>query len=361
MRSARFDLEVGRTGKPGVIFGGAAMKRRAFTLVELLVVIAIIGILIGLLLPAINAAREAGRRLNCRNNLKQMGLAGQNHVSTHGIFPTGGWGWFWVGDPNCGYKDAQPGGWYYNILPFMENGGLHDMGSNGTAGSPQQMLGAMLRVHRPVPQFNCPTRRASRLYEKPSNAPHIAYNAQDNSPTDNVASRGDYAACCSSIGKPEFSGGPGNTFAGGISQYQAAKTFTWPTTTDINSADYESGLSYTKSLVTPQMITRGLAHVIFIGEKSADPQHYFDGQDAGDNESIYVGQDNDIYRTTVNPPLQDIAGVNSYGNFGSCHTAGTHICYGDGSVHIVGYNVDPIIFNAWGDRNSRKPGDIGID
>jgi hypothetical protein len=114
-------------------------------------------------------------------------------------------------------------------------------------------------------------------------------------------------------------------------------------------------------MVTPAQVTRGQSHVIMIGEKSADPQHYLDGTDAGDNESMYVGQDNDIYRTTVNTPLQDVPGVLSYGNFGSAHSAGTHVAFGDGSVHIVRYDVNPTVYNAWGDRNSRQAGNITDD
>ncbi|MGA2255954.1 MAG: DUF1559 domain-containing protein, partial [Thermoguttaceae bacterium] len=146
----------GRIGLGDPVKGRIAMKRAAFTLVELLVVIAIIGILIGLLLPAIQSAREAGRRLQCRNQLKQMGLAALNHVSTTGWFPTGGWGWVWVGDPNRGYDKGQPGGWAYNILPYIEFNYLHEMGS-GKSGSPEQMAGALEMTKTPIPTFYCPS------------------------------------------------------------------------------------------------------------------------------------------------------------------------------------------------------------
>ena len=327
------------------------MKRRAFTLVELLVVIAIIGILIGLLLPAINSAREAGRRLQCKNNLKQMGLGIQNHISTQGIYPTGGWGWDWVGDPNRGFKRSQPGGWAYNILPFIEFNGLHEIGNNGPSGSAQQMAGATLRCKTPIPTYHCPSRRQAKLYPKPSQGNFVATNANDD-PLQ-MSSRADYAACCTSTGYPEYGTGPG--------AYSDEKTFFTTDSTFISFIASQTGLIFARSEIGPQQVTRGQAHVIMIGEKSADPQHYFDGQDGGDNETLYVGQDNDLYRTTANSPLQDVPGVNTYGNFGSAHTVGAHVCYGDGSVHLVSYSVSPTIFIAWGDRNSRLVGDIGAD
>jgi hypothetical protein len=98
-----------------------------------------------------------------------------------------------------------------------------------------------------------------------------------------------------------------------------------------------------------------------IGEKAMDAAHYLDGLDGGDNESLYAGQDNDIYRTTYSPPVQDLSGVDPWGNFGSSHTVGAHFAFGDGSVHLVGYDVDPTVFLAWGTRDSRQTGTITGD
>ena len=105
-----------------------ARARRAFTLIELLVVIAIIAILVALLLPAVQQARESARRVQCRNNLKQVGLALHNYASTHDVFPPG-----FVSRPvsnaaeaaaagaDATTWDAAPGwGWLAMLLPFME-------------------------------------------------------------------------------------------------------------------------------------------------------------------------------------------------------------------------------------------------
>src|SRR6476659_3058839 len=91
----------------------SASKRRAFTLVELLVVIAIIGILVALLLPAIQAAREAARRNECKNHIKQLALGALLHESTFKALPSGGWKDSYTADSNLGSGPRQPGSWYY--------------------------------------------------------------------------------------------------------------------------------------------------------------------------------------------------------------------------------------------------------
>jgi prepilin-type N-terminal cleavage/methylation domain-containing protein/prepilin-type processing-associated H-X9-DG protein len=97
-------------------------KSRGFTLVELLVVIAIIGILVALLLPAVQAAREAARRLQCVNNLKQMGLALQNYEGTYRSFPPGSTGPPSTAAPTPPYRH----GWVAMTLPWIEQGSLKD-------------------------------------------------------------------------------------------------------------------------------------------------------------------------------------------------------------------------------------------
>src|SRR5688572_16598942 len=127
------------------------MRRRGFTLVELLVVIAIIGVLVALLLPAVQAAREAARRMSCGNNLRQLGLAMHNYHDANKVFPPG-----LINSPEWTYL-------LYYILPYIEQTALHEgldvarathvrpWFNNAITTWPKVVQG------RPVPEFICPS------------------------------------------------------------------------------------------------------------------------------------------------------------------------------------------------------------
>lgn len=134
------------------------VKRRGFTLVELLVVIAIIGILVGLLLPAVQAAREAARRMQCSNNLKQMSLAMHTYHDTHRSFPYGSYN----------LREAWPANgsnWRALILPFIEQGNVYNQLSftasshfmaGGAAGA-NRLAGNLVLVKLVISTYRCPS------------------------------------------------------------------------------------------------------------------------------------------------------------------------------------------------------------
>src|SRR3954471_13435231 len=102
---------------------GARRSRRGFTLIELLVVISIIGVLVALLLPAVQAAREAGRRAQCVNNLRQMGLAAHSYEGTHRYFPIGV---IRYTPPQCDDASNRRHTLFAALLPHMEQVNLYN-------------------------------------------------------------------------------------------------------------------------------------------------------------------------------------------------------------------------------------------
>lgn len=123
-----------------------------FTLVELLVVITIIGILIALLLPAVQAAREAARRTQCGNNLKQIGLALHLHNEAKGYFPAGH---FWPKN-TTGYNDGAEATWITYLLPYLEQSNLYDT-IDWTQGFGQASGQLETICRTPIPVFTCPS------------------------------------------------------------------------------------------------------------------------------------------------------------------------------------------------------------
>lgn len=142
-------------------------KPRGFTLVELLVVIAIIGVLVGLLLPAVQAAREAARRMQCSNNVKQLALAAHNY---HDTFKRFGYGHHFRGIHDGDNTDNDGGmgfGWGFGLLPYIEQGNLYNQfdqtlvimfqapGGNGAATANLLDNGSLATT--PLATFSCPS------------------------------------------------------------------------------------------------------------------------------------------------------------------------------------------------------------
>jgi prepilin-type N-terminal cleavage/methylation domain-containing protein len=313
-------------------------RSRAFTLVELLVVIAIIGILVALLLPAVQAAREAARRMQCSNNLKQIALAFHNHHDTYGCFPSGGWGWYWVGDPDRGSGREQPGGWPYAILPFIEQTNLRMLGSDGARDeiTPEQRQGAARMVQTPVAAYNCPSRRSPLPYPQvvfPADLPSgwLAYNC-DAAP---LGARTDYGA------------NAGDRFifwhAGPSPEDGFAGQGFW----DMSQA---TGICFQRSEIRMRSIRDGTSNTYLIGEKYRNPIDYTTGRDPSDDQPMCSGDDYDLHCWTAEPPLQDKLGVPYYWRFGSCHAGGFIVAACDGSVHVVQYTIDAELHRCLGAR-----------
>lgn len=326
---------------------------RAFTLIELLTVITIIGILISLLLPAVQSAREAAWNLQCQNNLRQLGLAMLAHEQANGRFPSGGWSWRWVGDPDRGTGKDQPGGWLFSILPYLEQMALHQLGSDGDPDdwTPTQLAGSAQRIQTPLAVMNCPTRRKAIAY--PISSTSWGYSGSFTplgANTVTMVARGDYAACAGDQYQPwDDYGGPGDLSSAATMTHNN----TWPAPSAV-----ATGISYMRSEITVAAITDGTSSTYMLGEKFVPPDEYLTGNDGGDNEALDTGCNNDNHRSTyydpkagpTHTPMQDTKGYVSYYRFGSAHGGGCNFVFCDGSVHAIAFTIDPEVHRCLGNR-----------
>jgi prepilin-type N-terminal cleavage/methylation domain-containing protein len=344
----------------------AAVKshQRGFTLVELLVVIAIIGVLVALLLPAIQAAREAARRRQCTNNIKQIATAFLNHESAQGFFPSGGWGWGYQGDPDKGYDRDQPGGWAYNTLAYLEQNNMRSLGKGFTGPVSDLRLDLIPVVSTPLPVFNCPSRRPLNTYLLRPNAggTYLAYNLLGCKSDECRVSRSDYAVN-SGNQNPTDARGP-------VPLPPQIAAFNWFAEPSSGSNYWEqNGVSYQRSTVEVAEITDGTSNTFALGERYLNPD-YYDGTIGyeAEDQNTFVGHDRDMNRytgrtpvrttdaappTPINsPPFEDTPGFNPFVySFGSSHVGGLHMARCDSSVRSYAYEIDPTVWRFLGGRN----------
>jgi len=347
---------------------GVAMKKKmeksgafGFTLIELLIVIGIISTLLQMILPAVQMSREAARQTQCKNNLRQIGMATLLHEGATGRFPTGGWSRYWVGDPDRGNDRRQPGGWIYNILPYIEQQALHDLGSGVTDEIAKREATAEL-MRTPLPIFNCPSRRLSRAYP-------FTHKSGRNFEWIEKSAKSDYAG----------NGGDHFPYAGPIS---GPETFEEADSEDYHEwalASGHTGIIFQISEVRNAQITDGTSQTYLAGEKFLDSRMYKTGLSVGDDSSMYIGYDLDNLRTSGNPSVvllppkhnsahlqyngkpEDNQGGGaiaaflnspavSVAGFGSAHIAGCNFVFCDGSVRSVSYEVDEKIHRHFTNR-----------
>ena len=371
-------------------------RLRGFTLVELLVVIAIIGVLVALLLPAVQAAREAARRSQCQNQLKQIGLAMQNHVNALSVFPTGGDGYNptirsylsgtdvnnannSTGTPNGPNKMGL--GWGYQILPYLEQNALKNITTMGQLASANVSL------------YFCPTRRhkgSSTVFSQAVGgvtfpyiltdyaAPHPAtyLNPQTGSnigqrytvlPWSDVNIAANYPKIRDSFMNGRVSNGISTTTTPGdnipCDGLIVRTAWRWKQKT------MATGVSLA---VKPGECTDGLSNTLLVAEKLLRPDFY-EGGSWSDDLGWADGWDPDQLRSTGFQPLNDADplcfgarqtwcggpdGFNDVFIFGSAHSSGMNSVFGDGSVHFIKFDIDIVLFNNLGARNDEQVVDL---
>jgi len=312
--------------------------RHGFTLVELLVVITIIGILIALLLPAVQAAREAARRQQCTNNLKQIALACLSHEQAWGVFPSAGWGWAWTGDPDKGFGRSQPGSWAYSILPYLEQQAVHDIGAGQSDADKLVSLARAAGIA--VPVFYCPTRRpAAPTPKRPYSladfglgpSSQMCYNA-------NIADP---------LARSDYGGNSGDRLVTWSSGPAPADALIGKGFKDMSDC---TGIFFQRSEVTAANIPDGLSNTYLVGEKRLNPDRYFDGHDYSDDQTCWAGDDYDMQRWTHVLPGPDQAGAVLGFEFGSAHATGFNVSLCDGSVRKVDYGIEDVTHRRLGNR-----------
>lgn len=309
--------------------------RRGFTLVELLVAIAIISVLIALILPAVQAAREAARRLSCKSKLRQIGLAIHNYHSTMELFPPGS-----VSKQSSSpYQNCNPGGatnidsyapWTVMILPYLDDANRYN---SFNMSSP---FFGLKHPAAPTPNDDLQVKRNS-LYECPSDPNNSGGHANCN--YFGVQGGGEAPACAGS-----------GAYAGRVFFF--------------------NGAFYSNSRVRFQNLLDGTSTTVIVGETrylqllGYRPDYYGTWASsewtAGTSTSptsgyVTVAATMDRINSLQANPAVDWTFEEQSKLFGSHHVGGCHFLFGDGSVRFLSENIDKYVYQSLGACDDGKP------
>jgi prepilin-type N-terminal cleavage/methylation domain-containing protein len=364
-----------------------AFQRRGFTLVELLVVIAIIGILVALLLPAVQSAREAARRTQCTNHIKQMMLAMHNLESAKKCFPSGGMApyssienYLTDSSPTNPNPQGQPLGpekqglsWAYQILPYLEESATYNI-------KRADDLNAII-----ITSYHCPSKRGptrsvfgAELMDYAAAVPSRPRSNLGSNPATYVYVQDDPKWGTTGCAIQEFWGDVGGTIR-----------FEQPDVQNLTPAVLSNPkrfVGYMGVIVrsnwcatcTPdkqvvgwykridfRQITDGSSNTMVLGEKRLRPSEYDTNplqQPWHDDWGWKEGWDPDTLRSTICLMGQDAEISTDLGfgyNFGAAHSSGMNAGFADASVHLISYDIDRELFNRLGHRSDGEGGEEG--
>jgi prepilin-type N-terminal cleavage/methylation domain-containing protein/prepilin-type processing-associated H-X9-DG protein len=300
------------------------VRRRAFTLVELLVVIAIIGILVALLLPAVQAARSAARNVQCKNNLKQQGLAVHLFHDQNRTLP-----------PTRSYDHYTS--WAFLILPYLEQVNLFD-GWDPSLKYYYQPPIARLTI---IPPYTCPARRLPGTVSISGDDILSPYETSPHVP----GVVGDYA---SSAGY-----GPNGVWnwINSNGALVIGSGVTDPPTVPVGGyAPPNAKLVSWKSRTAFKSVTDGLTNTLLIGEKHVRPDRYGQAQEDG---ALYNGDHPGSWSRRAGPghPLARFPKDTYLGNFGSSHPGSCNFALADGSVRGLSTTISTDVLGRLAARN----------
>jgi len=352
---------------------------RGFTLIELLVVIAIIAVLIALLLPAVQQAREAARRTQCKNNLKQIGLALANyHDITVNVFPPGYIGLNQAGSSGVTANSLNGFGWATFLLPQIDQANIYNQFSGSTTLSFSTGLFGLTTtapptgtISSPIAAFRCPTDPglASIFVSAVETVPVIG--------TTQNLSRSNYVAVVGIDPSITATGGVGlgnastncigtspNIVCGGIGVYNNTGTVQTGLTAYSADVAYFGGVFGAQSKKGIRDITDGTSNTILIGERYTPSNTSTSGLvAAGDATWVGAFDNGSVVASTTNTNASStwaqsgqatVLGEASNGinagvsvatprplttGFGSLHTGGSHFAMGDGTVRFISANI----------------------